>query len=235
MTGEIISKVLFFCLLTLLFKCNVHDEGVYEEGYSYYFLVTKEHKINGTILMDTLIMTIGDVPFPYRLIASGQKGALWQSQKTGAKGTRGVTDKNEKLSIQVPTSRFIKGHFIGFSGVIAPYPGTGIPPDLESTVHIEHALPKNYGVVNGEEVIAIGGKTIHKEIQYTDTTFYSAPFLKDSLKCWIMEGENVSHIDEFGRYYIKAWFNKTYGFVRWYYKTPDDEAIEFKLVKIQRE
>ncbi len=51
----------------------------------------------------------------------------------------------------------------------------------------------------------------------------------EEIKCYLVNGENTSHIEELGQYKVKYYFNPDLGFVKWEYTLPNKEQVILEL------
>ena len=49
------------------------------------------------------------------------------------------------------------------------------------------------------------------------------------IECYLVNGENTSHIEELGQYKVKYYFNPDLGFVKWEYTLPNKEQVILEL------
>ena len=233
----------FKCLITISILSAIQPYqatciDIYEEHYKYEFKIVKKDKSGQVIADDTLTMQAIDTTLENEWMMNmfpgtqSQKKVRWSSKKNNKSGIWSVVDEDNSLLIKVPTSQLIGQHFINFYGITCPFPSTigGIPPRLNSTVHIEHYIPKRYGIVNNDTLEDFN-KTVNKQYQYVEKEECQTLGVKN-LDCYLMEGENTNYKQELGHCKIKAWFTEEYGFVKWLYETPEDEIILFELIKV---
>lgn len=134
------------------------------------------------------------------------------------KETTGIIEDKSGISIHQP-----RLGSLNFTAIL-PMPSVNFPLGSNSESESETKIIKS----SFEE---INGKTIKqaKRSAGTDTLLYKG----EVVNCYVYEAENLSEIEEAGKYYLKYWFNEHYGFVRYLYTKPDGSSIDIKLVDIK--
>ena len=133
------------------------------------------------------------------------------------KETTGIIE--DKAGINIHQPRLGNLYFTA----ILPMPSVNFPLGSNSESESETKIIKS----SFEE---INGKTIKqaKRSAGTDTFVYK----DEVINCYVYEAENLSEIEELGKYNLRYWFNEKYGFVRYLYTKPDGSAIDIKLQNV---
>lgn len=103
---------------------------------------------------------------------------------------------------------------------ILPYPTYHYPLGCVASIKGETYFEKS-------TFTSATGKTIsYKSEQQGEETLHHNG---KEIKCYLVNGENTSHIEELGQYKVKYYFNPDLGFVKWEYTLPNKERIILEL------
>lgn len=134
------------------------------------------------------------------------------------KETTGIIEDKNGISIHQP--RLGKLYFTA----ILPMPSVNFPLESNSESVSETKIIKS----SFEE---INGKTIKQAKRSAGTDYFV--YKGDEIICFVYEAENLTEVDRIGKYTVRYWFNKDYGFVRYLFTKPDGSTFDIQLKNIE--
>ncbi|HLS31264.1 MAG TPA: hypothetical protein VK021_10435 [Flavobacteriaceae bacterium] len=217
------SKTLtvLFSIILVISCQSQNTETPYKVGNSYLYKVTVKDSNSEVIIIDTLKFTIKKKGVIGGIF--GMNMAEWTSAKSpDNKQERGINIDKNSVEIQPPAGfDYLENENI----VIAGYPSFSAEMLVGSTSESDHFFPKSYGKLAGKELKQ------HKVVR--DSA--EVKFKEEMINCKVTAYKNLSLIDEFGQYHLKAFYNNEYGFIRMDYTYPNEKELRFQLVDIESE
>lgn len=207
------KQLLFYLFSVVIFcGCSSYKHSIYNKGDSYLYEVSFINENNDTTNACTLTM----------FILSDNKIKYLYSQCDKQDYLEMTTYKEDKNSIDLHPPRMGS---LSFTGIL-PFPTYSYPIGCIAEATGEVVIKKS-------SFKQANGKTITYEYRQDGEDSLNA--VKKNLKCFIVKGKNTNYEKELGQYYVKYWFNTTYGFVKWEYILPNEKRVVLLLKECFRD
>ena len=214
-------KSLFYTIVSfLLLSCSTsQDNSIYVRGSEFLYEVEIS---DGNNILDTQSILLRVPSEGVSRFTYGQTGiqylyiTLSESDGDTLTEVTGVVESSDKIYLHPP-----RKDFMAFAE-IPPQPQISLPLKVGNYSETELKIAKGWGELNGKKI-----KQSLKVAGGDELKMYGHSY--DSL--WLIEGKNISHLNELGQYSVTYWFDEKLGFIRMKYTKPDSTIVDLKLKK----
>ncbi len=207
------KKTIIITLISIVIPaCSSSRYSVYKPETSYSYQVIQINEKGDTLSNCSLQMSTLKNSF------FGEAGLRYDYEKCGN------NPAYYEITSYIDNENYVELHpprmgMLSFTAVL-PYPNYHYPEGCVVSINGETYFEKTTfapakgktisykSEQEGEEIILCKGKEI---------------------KCYLVNGENTSHIEELGQYKVKYYFNPDLGFVKWEYTLPNKEQVILEL------
>lgn len=207
------KKTIIITLISIVISaCSSSRYNVYKPENKYSYQVIQINEKGDTINNCSLQMSTLKNSF------FGEAGLRYDYEKCGN------NPAYYEITSYIDNENYIELHpprmgLLSFTAVL-PYPNYHYPEGCVVSINGETYFEKT-------TFAPAKGKTIsYQSKQEGEETILHKG---EEIKCYLVNGENTSHIEELGQYRVKYFFNPTLGFVRWEYSLPNNEKIILEL------